>query len=130
MTGLRLINELMDPAMREIVLKKHRVLGDGFGVTTTVTVTEILRPAQLPKLRTGLPIPEVKYLDRKVRLMADLREIWSYINPYMLYGQHVGFRGDFEKRLAGHDPKATELFGNMEEGIHGFHEAACGVAVL
>jgi 5-methyltetrahydrofolate--homocysteine methyltransferase len=43
-----------------------------------------------------------------------LREIWSYINPFMLYGRHMGFRGDFEKRLAEHDAKAIELFESME----------------
>jgi 5-methyltetrahydrofolate--homocysteine methyltransferase len=62
-----------------------------------------------------LPIPQVKYLERKVRLVPDLREIWSYINPYMLYGRHLGFRGDFEKQLAARDAKALELFESMEE---------------
>src|SRR5256884_1094472 len=33
----------------------------------------------------------------------------------MLYGRHMGFRGDFEKRLAERDSKAVELFENMEE---------------
>ena len=57
----------------------------------------------------------MKYLDRKVRLVPDLREVWGYINPFMLFGRHMGFRGDFEKRLAERDPKAVELFENMEE---------------
>jgi 5-methyltetrahydrofolate--homocysteine methyltransferase len=33
----------------------------------------------------------------------------------MLYGRHLGFRGDFEKRFAERDPKAVELFEAMEE---------------
>jgi 5-methyltetrahydrofolate--homocysteine methyltransferase len=57
----------------------------------------------------------VQSIDRKVRLVPDLREIWSYINPFMLYGRHLGFRGDFEKRFAERDPKAVELFEAMEE---------------
>jgi len=57
----------------------------------------------------------VSFLDRKVRLVPDLREIWGYINPYMLFGRHLGFRGDFEKHLAERDPKAIELFESMEE---------------
>jgi 5-methyltetrahydrofolate--homocysteine methyltransferase len=57
----------------------------------------------------------VKDLDRRVRLVPDLREIWSYINPFMLYGRHLGFRGDFEKRLAEREAKAMELFESMEE---------------
>jgi 5-methyltetrahydrofolate--homocysteine methyltransferase len=115
MTGLRLMNELMDPATRETLLQKHTNTENGFGVTTTVTVAEIPAVKRSPKVREDLPIPEVKYLDRKVRLVPDLREVWSYINPYMLFGRHMGFRGDFEKRLAERDAKAIELFESMEE---------------
>jgi 5-methyltetrahydrofolate--homocysteine methyltransferase len=116
MTGLRLMNELMDPATRATVVSAHTASGNGSGVTTTVKVKEISAlPARSPKVRTDIPIPAVKYLDRKVRLVPDLREIWSYINPFMLYGRHLGFRGDFEKRFADRDPKAVELFEAMEE---------------
>src|SRR5207237_9334612 len=34
MTGLRLMNELMDPATRETVLRQHAVSGNGGGVIT------------------------------------------------------------------------------------------------
>lgn len=68
-----------------------------------------------PKVRADLPIPSVPHLDRKVRLVPDLREIWSYINPFMLYGRHLGFRGDFEKQFAARDAKAVELFEGMEK---------------
>ena len=86
-----------------------------FGVTTTVRVAEIPKVTRSPRVRTDLPIPAVQYLDRKVRLVPDLREVWSYINPFMLYGRHMGFRGDFEKQFAERDPKAVELFEGMEE---------------
>jgi 5-methyltetrahydrofolate--homocysteine methyltransferase len=115
MTGLRLMNELMDPATRETVVRQHTSSGNGFGVSTTVRVTELPEITRSPKVRADLDIPSVPYVDRKVRLVPDLREIWSYINPYMLYGRHLGFRGDFEKLLAARDAKAIELFENMEE---------------
>jgi 5-methyltetrahydrofolate--homocysteine methyltransferase len=116
MTGLRLMNELMDPATRETVVSAHTASGNGAGVTATVKVKEISPlPARSPKVRADLPIPPVHYLDRKIRLVPDLREIWSYINPFMLFGRHLGFRGDFEKRFAERDPKAVELFESMEE---------------
>jgi 5-methyltetrahydrofolate--homocysteine methyltransferase len=115
MTGLRLMNELMDPSTRETVVREHTSSGNGFGVTTTVRVTETPNVTRSPCVRTDLPIPPVQYLDRKVRLVPDLREVWGYINPFMLFGRHMGFRGDFEKRLAERDPKAVELFENMEE---------------
>jgi len=115
MTGLRLMNELMDPATRETVVRQHTTSASGMDVTTTVKAAEIPKVARSPRVRTGLPIPTVHYLDRKVRLVPDLREIWSYINPYMLFGRHLGFRGDFEKRFAERDPQAVELFEKMEE---------------
>jgi 5-methyltetrahydrofolate--homocysteine methyltransferase len=115
MTGLRLMNELMDPATRARVLSEHAISGNGVSVTTTVKIAEKPAVTRSPKVRTDLPIPKVGYLDRKVRLVPDLRDVWSYINPYMLYGRHMGYRGDFEKHLAAREAKAVELFNEMEE---------------
>jgi 5-methyltetrahydrofolate--homocysteine methyltransferase len=114
MTGLRLMNELMDPATRETVMRAHTSSDNGFGVTTTVRVAELPKVTRSPRVRTDVSIPGVQYLDRKVRLVPDLREVWSYINPFMLYGRHLGFRGDFEKHFAERDAKAVELYENME----------------
>src|SRR5579862_5638588 len=115
MTGLRLMNELMDPATREAVVKQNTASGNGIDVTTTVRVAELPQLARSPKVRADLPIEPVATLERKVRLVPDLREVWSYINPYMLFGRHMGFKGDFEKRLAARDEKALELHESMEE---------------
>ena len=115
MTGLRLMNELMNPSTRATVLQKNTSSGNGFGVATTVRVVEAPRVSRSPRVRSDFAIPQVKYLDRKVRLVPDLHEVWSYINPYMLYGRHMGFRGNFEKLLAERDAKAVELFEGMEE---------------
>src|SRR5499427_3948146 len=115
MTGLRLMNQLMDPATRETVLREHTASVNGFKVSTTVSVAPLQKGMRSPRVRVDLPIPLVSYLDRKVRLVPDLREVWGYINPYMLYGRHLGFRGDFEKHFGERDPKAIELFESMEE---------------
>ncbi|GAC1703221.1 MAG: methionine synthase [Candidatus Acidiferrum sp.] len=115
MTGLRLMNELMDPATRETLVHEHTATDDGVTISTTVAIAEQLVVARSPKVRADLPIQKVATLERKVRLIPDLREVWSYLNPFMLYGRHMGFRGDFEKRLADRDPKAVELFESMEE---------------
>src|SRR5260370_35993799 len=115
MTGGGLMNEWMDPTTREPVLRNHTESGKGASVSTIVTVQETPGVKRPPRVRADLPIPGVKDLDRKVRLVPDLREVWGYINPFMLYGRHMGFRGDFEKRLAERDPKAVELFESMEE---------------
>jgi len=115
MTGLRLMNQLMDPATRETVLREHTASGNGFKMSTTISVAPLPKVSRSPRIRVDLPIPPLSYLDRKVRLVPDLREIWGYINPYMLYGRHLGFRGDFEKHLAERDPKAIELSESVEK---------------
>ena len=115
MTGLRLMNELMDPAARERVLGEHTSSGNGVSVATTVNLVEKPVVRRSPKVRTDLPIPPVATLNRKVRLVPDLREVWSYINPFMLFGRHMGYRGDYEKRLAAREAKAVELANEMEE---------------
>jgi 5-methyltetrahydrofolate--homocysteine methyltransferase len=115
MTGLRLMNELMDPATRARVISEQLASGNGVSVSTTVKIVEKPAVKRSPKIRTDLPIQPVGYLDRKVRLVPDLREIWSYINPFMLYGRHMGYKGNFEKQLAARETKAVELFNEMEE---------------
>ncbi|MDQ1470405.1 MAG: 5-methyltetrahydrofolate--homocysteine methyltransferase, partial [Bryobacterales bacterium] len=61
------------------------------------------------KVRIDLPVPPAPYLERKVRDVPQVSEIWSYINPYMLFGRHLGYKGNFEKNLAQGDAKAIEL---------------------
>ncbi|MBI2868135.1 MAG: cobalamin B12-binding domain-containing protein, partial [Chloroflexi bacterium] len=39
----------------------------------------------------------------------DLAEVFSYINPMMLYVRHLGFKGRFEEALEKGDAKAVEL---------------------
>jgi 5-methyltetrahydrofolate--homocysteine methyltransferase len=115
MTGLRLMNEIMDPEVRDQVLSQHM-----FGAVSAESAAQ--EPAVIPsgearspKVHSDIPIPPAPYLDRKIRLVPNHPEVWSYINPFMLYGRHLGFKGNFEKLLAERDPKALELFHNVEE---------------
>jgi 5-methyltetrahydrofolate--homocysteine methyltransferase len=66
-------------------------------------------------VRTDIPIPAAPYLDRRLRNVPNLTEIWGYINPFMLYGRHLGFKGNFEQLLRERDPKALELFNDVEK---------------
>ena len=66
------------------------------------------------KVRLDIPIPSAPYLQRKVRAVPHLADVWSYINPYMLYGRHLGYKGNFEKNLAEYEPKALELFQKVD----------------
>lgn len=115
MTGLRLLNEIMDPATREQVLEEH-VFSETFDTPEPVVATAAPHPqSRSPKVRADIAIPAAPYLDRKVREVPNLPEVWSYINPFMLYGRHLGFKGNFEKLLAERDGKALKLFHDVEE---------------
>src|SRR5499427_9436398 len=115
MTGLRLMNDLSDSERRDLVLQQHTHAEIAPAVEATPQAFEAPGDERSPKVRRDLPIPSVTTLERKVRLVPDLREVWSYINPFMLYGRHMGYRGNFEKNLESREPKAVELFGEMEQ---------------
>jgi 5-methyltetrahydrofolate--homocysteine methyltransferase len=114
MTGLSLMNALMDPERRGAVLGSHRFTEAPASapVSPTPVAAATTRSA---KVRTDLPIPAAPYLERKLRDVPHLTEVWSYINPFMLYGRHLGYKGNFDKALVEHEPKALELFHNMEQ---------------
>ena len=119
MTGLRLMNEIMDPEMRAQVLAAHVFRDMPAEAPAVLEVTAApTGEHRSPKVRADVPIPPAPYLDRKVRLVPHLQEVWSYINPFMLYGRHLGFKGNFEKLLTARDSKALELFHNVEELKH------------
>jgi 5-methyltetrahydrofolate--homocysteine methyltransferase len=115
MTGLDLMNRLMDPTAREAVLSGHTHTEAPPVAPAAEEAPVRLSSDRSRKVRTDIPIPAAPYLDRKLRDVPHLAEIWSYINPFMLYGKHLGYKGNFEKNLAAHEPKAIELFHQMEE---------------
>ncbi len=115
MAGLSLLNRLMDPNERERTLAANRLVEAPLEAMRAAEPAQPLSTRRSVKVRTEIPIPPAPYLNRKVRDVPQLAEVWSYINPFMLYGRHLGYKGNFEKNLAEHEPKALELFHNMEE---------------
>jgi 5-methyltetrahydrofolate--homocysteine methyltransferase len=114
MTGLSLMNRIMDPAARTALLTAHRPTEAPPEAATPSEAAAPVSTRRSPKVRTDIPIPAAPYLERKRRDVPHLPEVWSYINPFMLYGRHLGYKGNFEKALAEHDAKALELFHNLE----------------
>jgi 5-methyltetrahydrofolate--homocysteine methyltransferase len=115
MAGLSLMDRIMDPAARDAFLASHRSAGSALEPVRQEDTTASPTTQRSSKVRTDIPIPPAPYLDRKVRELPHLAEIWSYINPYMLYGRHLGYKGNFEKQLAEHEPKTLQLFHRVEE---------------
>jgi 5-methyltetrahydrofolate--homocysteine methyltransferase len=115
MSGLSLMNRLMDPATRESTLAAHRTAEAPAQMVERGAPASVAAVNRSGKVRTDIPIPAVPYVDRKLRTVPQLAEVWSYINPFMLYGRHLGYKGNFEQDLAAHDPKARQLFNRVEE---------------
>src|SRR5208282_848486 len=87
-------------------------------VEQTTAAPAVLAPVST--LRSGkvcasAPIPPAPYLERRVRDVKNLGEVWSYINPFMLFGRHLGYKGNFEQDLARGVPKAIELNAMVDE---------------
>ena len=118
MTGLRLMNEIMDPAQREKLQTSSVTLDIGVSGDGREAPRVAPNEARSSRVRTNIPIPPAPYLDRRVRALPHLAEIWTYINPYMLYGRNMGFKGNFTQALQQRDPLALELFHKMEEVKH------------
>jgi 5-methyltetrahydrofolate--homocysteine methyltransferase len=115
MTGLRLLNQIMDPQTRDAILAVHVATGTGDELPAGPTPAPVESQVRSGKVRADLPIPAVPSLDRKIETVENLAEIWTHINPYMLYGRHLGYKGNFEKDLREGAPKAVEIFRQMEE---------------
>ena len=115
MTGLRLLNEIMNPASRDAVLAAHTARGEAIPGAPTAAPAVRAAERRSSRVRLDVPVPAAPYLDRRVREVRNLAEVWSYINPHMLYGRHLGFKGNFEKMLAERDAKAIELHHAVEE---------------
>ena len=115
MTGLRLMNQLQDPSERDAVIQSNTHAEPEIVEQAPIEAPVAMTDQRSAKVRIDIPIPPAPYLDRKVRDVPQLAELWSYINPYMLYGRHLGYKGNFEKNLTHQDPKALELLDLMNQ---------------
>ncbi len=76
----------------------------------------VAKPASPPhKVRRDLPPVPPPRADRVLwSPVEDLREVWSYLNPQMLYGKHLGLRGSFAAKLGAGDAKTVALRDTVE----------------
>jgi 5-methyltetrahydrofolate--homocysteine methyltransferase len=113
MNGLDILNRLMDPESRARL--EADLLDRDLGVKAPAVQAIVDESEQRSsKLSLDVPIPPVPNLDRNVIEAADLDEVWSYINPQMLYGRHMGLRGRFDDLIAAGDKRAIELEEKIE----------------
>ncbi|MBW2278134.1 MAG: homocysteine S-methyltransferase family protein, partial [Deltaproteobacteria bacterium] len=71
------------------------------GVAPNTTSNAGISPGiRSSNVRTELEIPSPPDLERHVvQRVEDLRDVWRFINPQMLYGKHMGMRGKIERLM-------------------------------
>ncbi|HLF94473.1 MAG TPA: vitamin B12 dependent-methionine synthase activation domain-containing protein, partial [Planctomycetota bacterium] len=47
--------------------------------------------------------------------VPDLRALWPYVSPFMLYGKHLGVKGAIDKLVEARDPKFLEIQGIVQD---------------
>ena len=114
MTGLDLANRLRDPGKRRELLAKNREIQELLSVQT-VPRPSAAAPAAPAAIRHDFPsaVPP----DLKPHLVEDapVEEIFRYINPIMLYGRHLGLKGNLESLIAENNARALELIRRVSE---------------
>jgi 5-methyltetrahydrofolate--homocysteine methyltransferase len=117
MMGLDLANRLSNADERQTLIarirEEQRSLVAGSAPAKPVTAPAAPVAAR-SAVRRDAPVPPAPDFDRHVIRDAPLGEIFAYINPIMLYGKHLGLRGQIDKLLADKDEKAIKLHDAVE----------------
>ena len=109
MNGLELANQIVDPERREQLTTQ--LAGDTARMLKAVAARPGAEAAMVedrPAVSQDVEIPRPPDLRLHIIRDYDLDEIFSYINPVMLYTRHLGLK-NAEQALAAGEPKALEL---------------------
>jgi 5-methyltetrahydrofolate--homocysteine methyltransferase len=115
MSGLGLLNQIMDPPAREALAASLKAetarMLESADVSPRAPITVAPRKSTV---RHPGPIPVPPDLHPHVLNDYDFTEIFPYINPVMLYTRHLGLR-DAERAIRESDPRAIQLTKVVEE---------------
>jgi len=114
MSGLALANQLVDESKREGVLAKA-------SAEDARLASKAANPRPAPqRKKTSEPVPLLSSLpappDFDLHQLEDIPvdTVWRWINPRMLYGKHLGLKGDFDAKLAAGDETARKIHDALE----------------
>jgi len=123
MKGLDLAKQIVDPAAFEKLKGEMATRRANLGKDTKVAAPV----AAEPSVRSSLisiqeTVPAAPDHHRHVLKNTPIEQIWRYINPMMLYGRHLGIRGEIVRNieklgptLKEKDAKAADILANVEE---------------
>ncbi len=117
MDGLALAGRLMDEGARPELIAELASADERLARPAN----DASRAAAPARASTGsavsvLPeLPSPPDLDRHVLREVSLDEVWGWVNPRMLFGKHLGFKGDFAAALSAGDDKARDIAAVLDE---------------
>ncbi|MBI3565672.1 MAG: methionine synthase [Elusimicrobia bacterium] len=110
MGGLSLANDYFGEK-REALLAKNRELQEYLRVETPAAALDGAAAVETPRAVVVHDAPPPVPPDLRLHELSDfdVDRIFEYVNPIMLYGKHLGLRGNLEQLLKDKNPKAVEL---------------------
>ncbi len=113
MDGLDLLNRIMRDGGEEVAGGQQ---ADFSGKAPSTPAKDLAPETHVRSslVSTDVKIPSVPDTARHALDVEDLDEVWSYVNPQMLYGKHMGFRGNAMRALERGDEKMVKLQAQIE----------------
>ncbi|MEE8423682.1 MAG: methionine synthase [Thermodesulfobacteriota bacterium] len=110
MDGLMIADKVTNPETREDFLSGRQIHKISVSTMTVDPKGETEQiETKLVKLSNTHSIPAIPFNEVRIETGYDLEELFSYINPKMLFGKHLGLKGNPKKLVAKGDKKAKEL---------------------
>ncbi len=115
MTGLSLANDYFS-GKRAGLLAKNREIQEYLRAEAPPNAIPVEPVPAVPRAMIVHELPPVPP-DLKIHALSDfpIDDIFRYINPIMLYGKHLGLRGNLQEHLRDKNPKAVELHRRVVE---------------
>ena len=117
MNGLDIINQLVDEEKREAFITKYQE-STNKDVNPALKEKPTAKPIPIKEKTisfsydaTSIAAPH--YTPKVVHKSVD--DLWPFINRQMLYGHHLGLKGNMKKLFADKDPKALKLDKKIQE---------------
>jgi 5-methyltetrahydrofolate--homocysteine methyltransferase len=114
MDGLSIMNRLADPAQRDALFVQAAKTDE-----RPAPVAEVAQKSEAPAVRSPevsitVDVPSPPDLAPHHERWNDLDDVWSWINPAMLYGRHMGLKDARTKIMEG-DEKAMRVVRAVDE---------------
>lgn len=113
MNGLALLDRLRDD--RSAILEENETNQATLLSGQAARAAAPVAPVEVIPLTANAPIPAMSDWNRHVETDVSVPALFDWINPRMLYGKHLGLRGDPEKLWKEGDEKALKLREQVRE---------------